>query len=165
MELLMEAANMELLTVKSNAFAEGSLIPIRYTARGADLSPDFELAGIAENAKSIAITCDDASHPLFPNYNHWLIWNIPVQEVIPEGIPRGATVDRLGGAIQGLAYGRNRYKGPKPPLKALHTYVFTVYVLDCKMDLGANARKRDLMNRMEGHILQQATLSGKFKSC
>ena len=155
---------MELLTVRSNAFAEGGLMPIRYTARGEDLSPDFELSGIAENAKSIAITCDDASHPLFPNYNHWVIWNIPVLAVIPEGIPRGATVDSLGGAIQGIAYGRNRYKGPKPPLKARHSYVFTVYVLDCNIDLGPNRRKRDLLKQMEGHILQQAILSGKFKN-
>ncbi len=155
---------MELLTVKSKAFAEGDLMPIRYTARGEDLSPDFELKGIPDHAKSIAITCDDASHPLFPNYNHWVIWNIPVQEVIPEGIPRSATVDSLGGAIQGIAYGRNRYKGPKPPLKTLHTYVFTIYILDCKIDLGSSSRKRDLLNRMEGHILQQAILSGKFKN-
>ncbi|MDF3002338.1 MAG: YbhB/YbcL family Raf kinase inhibitor-like protein [Bacillota bacterium] len=155
---------MKPLTVKSYAFEEGGLMPIRYTARGEDLSPDFELEGIDDHAKSIAITCDDASHPLFTNYNHWVIWNIPVQKVIPEGIPRGATVDRLAGAIQGIAYGRNRYKGPKPPLKALHTYVFTVYVLDCNIDLGSNSRKRDVLNQMEGHVLQQATLTGKFKN-
>ncbi|QOX62403.1 YbhB/YbcL family Raf kinase inhibitor-like protein [Anoxybacterium hadale] len=155
---------MQPLTVKSNAFEEGGLIPIRYTARGEDLSPDFELEGIVDHAESIAITCDDASHPLFPNYNHWVIWNIPVQEIIKEGIPRGATVDSLGGAIQGIAYGRNRYKGPKPPLNAFHTYVFTVYVLDCKIDLSPKSRKRDLLNQMEGHILQQATLLGKFKN-
>ncbi|MEM5767024.1 MAG: YbhB/YbcL family Raf kinase inhibitor-like protein [Bacillota bacterium] len=155
---------MEVLKIRSNAFTEGAWIPVKHTARGEDLSPDFEISGIAPNAASIAITLDDASHPIFPNYNHWAIWNLPVQEHIPEGIPCGKLVDRLGGAVQGLAYGRNRYKGPKPPLKTIHTYVFTVYVLDSKLDLAANSRKRDLIEKMNGHVLQQATLSGKFQS-
>ncbi|WP_099468311.1 YbhB/YbcL family Raf kinase inhibitor-like protein [Konateibacter massiliensis] len=155
---------METLKVKSNAFDEGGWIPVRYTARGEDLSPELELVGIAQNAKSIMITLDDASHPIFPNYNHWVIWNIPVQEVIPEGIPRGRSVDSLGGAVQGISYGRNRYKGPKPPFKAIHTYVFTVYILDCKIDSAANSKKRDLLNKMDGHVLQRATISAKFQS-
>ena len=155
---------MEILKVKSKAFDEGNWIPVRYTARGEDLSPDFKIDGIAQNAKTIAITLDDASHPIFPNYNHWVIWNIPVQAVIPEGIPHGKSVDSLGGAIQGTAYGRNRYKGPKPPLKSIHIYVFTIYILDCNVDLAANSKKQDFLNKIDGHILQQASLSGKFQS-
>lgn len=155
---------MEILEVKSKAFHEGSWIPAKYTARGDDLSPDIEIQGIDPNAKSIAITLDDASHPIFPNFNHWVIWNVPVQAVIPEGISHGKCVDSLGGAIQGIAYGRHRYKGPKPPQKSIHTYVFTIYILDSKVDLAANSKKRDLMNKIVGHILQQATLSGKFQS-
>lgn len=154
---------MESLRVKSKAFEEGSWIPVKYTARGTDISPDFEIMGIDPNAKSIAITLDDASHPIFPNYNHWIIWNIAIQSVIPEGISHGKYVDSLG-AIQGIAYGKNQYKGPKPPLKSIHTYVFTVYTLDCIIDLDASCRKREFLNKIDGHILQQATLSGKFQS-
>jgi Raf kinase inhibitor-like YbhB/YbcL family protein len=154
---------MEILKIKSNAFDEGGWIPIEYTARGADISPDFKISSIVPNAKSIAITLDDASHPIFPNYNHWVIWNIAVQSVIPKGIAHGKYVDSLD-ATQGIAYGRNKYKGPKPPLKSIHTYVFTIYILDCSLDLAANCRKRDFLNNADGHILQQATLSGKFQS-
>ena len=155
---------METLRIKSSAFDEGMWIPVKHSARGEDLSPDFEISGIDPNAKSIAITLDDASHPLFPNYNHWVIWNIPVQEIIPEGIPHGKPIGSLGGAVQGVAYGRNKYKGPKPPFKLIHTYVFTLYILDCKLDLAASGRKRDFIEKMNGHVLQQATLSGKFQS-
>jgi Raf kinase inhibitor-like YbhB/YbcL family protein len=155
---------VEILKVKSKAFDEGDWIPVKNSAREEDLSPDFEIEGMAQNAKSIAITLDDASHPIIPNYNHWLIWNIPVQSVIPEGIAHGSSVDSLCGAMQGIAYGRHRYKGPKPPLKLIHTYVFTVYILDSKLELSSRSKKRDLLNKIEGHILQQATLSGKFQS-
>lgn len=154
---------MEPLTVKSKAFQEGGWIPEKYTARGADLSPDFKLTNIAPHAKSIAITLDDASHPFFPNYNHWVVWNIAVQPVIPEGIAHGKYVSGLS-ATQGIAYGKNRYKGPKPPFKSVHTYVFTIYILDCRIDLDAKGRKRNLINNIQGHILQQTILSGKFQS-
>lgn len=154
---------MEKLEVKSSAFEEGGWIPLRNSAYGENLSPDFIISGIASNAKSIAITLDDASHPIFPNYNHWLIWNIPIQARIPEGIPKGKHIDGLCGAIQGIAYGRHRYKGPKPPQNSIHTYVFTIYVLDCSVTLSAGSRKRKFMTKIAGHVLQQFTLSGKFQ--
>jgi Raf kinase inhibitor-like YbhB/YbcL family protein len=153
---------METLIVTSKAFEDGGRIPVKHSARGENLSPAFELRGITPNAKSIAITLDDASHPFFPNYNHWVIWNLPVQTVIPEGISRGKSVDSLGGAIQGVAYGRHRYKGPKPPFHSAHTYVFTVYVLDSHLNLSASSRKRDFLAVIDGHVLQKATLSGTF---
>lgn len=152
------------LRVWSNAFQEGDWIPNRYSARGDDVSPDIQLEGIHPSAQSIAITLDDASHPLFPNYNHWLIWNLPVQNVIPEAVPHGKLVESLEGAMQGIGYGRHRYKGPKPPFKAIHTYVLTVYILDCKCELSFKSKKSDLLEKIEGHILQQETLSGKFQS-
>lgn len=155
---------MGTLSVSSNAFNEGGWMPLRYTARGENLSPDMEIEGIDSNAKTIAITMDDASHPIIPNFNHWVIWNIPVQTHIPKGILKGKHPDNLRSAIQGVAYGGNRYKGPKPPFKSIHTYVFTVYTLDTQIELDARSRKRDFLNKIEGHILQQATLSGKFQS-
>ena len=155
---------MAMLQIKSPALEEGGWIPVRYTARGEDISPGFVLSGIAPEAKTLAITLDDASHPLFPNYNHWLIWNIPVLTVIPEAIPRGKCIENLSGATQGIAYGKNRYKGPKPPLRAVHTYVYTLYVLDAKISLSASSRKRAFLSAIAGHVLQKATLSAKFQS-
>jgi len=90
-----------------------------------------------------------------------VIWNIEVQSIIPEGISHGRYVEDLG-VTQGIAYGRNKYKGPKPPLKSIHTYVFTIYILDCMLDLAARSKKRELLHKADGHILQQAKLSGKF---
>jgi len=150
--------------VTSTDFVEGDYIPIRYSARGEDISPPLQLDNISPEAKSIAITMDDASHPLFPNYNHWVIWNVPVQAVIPEAIPHGATLENLGNARQGIAYGRHRYKGPKPPFKSIHTYIFTVYILDSTCGLSENSHKKQLLSAMEGHILQKATLSGQFQN-
>ncbi|WP_195986106.1 YbhB/YbcL family Raf kinase inhibitor-like protein [Clostridium sp. D33t1_170424_F3] len=155
---------MQQLTLTSPAFTEGGWIPLDHTARGKDLSPELRLSGLDVKAVSLAVTMDDASYPLFPNYNHWVLWNVPAQEVIPAAIPAGGSIPVLSGAIQGVAYGRNRYKGPKPPLKAVHSYTFTVYVLDCTVSLPPHCRRTDLLAEIEGHILQRATLTGKFQN-
>ena len=77
----------------------------------------------------IASTLDDASHPLFPNYNHWVIWNIPVLTKIPKGIAHGETVSTLGGAVQDIAYGKHQYKVSKPPFQQIsHLCFYGVYV-------------------------------------
>lgn len=151
----------ENLTVTSNAFTNGGTVPVKYTGKGEDISPDLELSALAPGAKSIAIIMDDLDFPMGV-FNHWVIWNIPPMTQIPEAIPKGAAVSELGGAIQGKGYGVNQYKGPNPPF-GTHRYKFKVYVLDTKLNLDSNAGKKDLLNKMDGHILQYGSITGKFK--
>jgi len=153
---------MNELIVKTPAFKNEGLIPKDYTGYGEDISPEIHLSNIDEQAKSIAIIMNDIGHPI-PEYNHWVIWNIPVMEIIPANIPQGKIVEILSGAVQGRGYGRHRYKGPKPPFNWSHRYQFNIYTLDCMLDLPAASRKRDLLRSMEGHILQQAILVGRYR--
>lgn len=148
--------------VTSPAFENEAVIPIQYTGRGKDISPELRLSTISERGRSMAVIMDDLGHPI-PAYNHWVIWNIPVMPTIPEDIPYGAHVGDLGGAVQGRGYGRNRYRGPKPPFNWSHRYRFHVYVLDCMLDLPETARKRDLLAAMQGHVLQDGSLIGRFR--
>lgn len=154
----------EQLVVTSPVFQEGGWIPLEHTARGSDRSPELNLSNIDIGGVCLAITLDDSSHPLFPNYNHWLIWNIPAQHCIPANIPHGSTITDPFPAKQGRAYGRHCYKGPKSPGKSVHSYVFTVYVLDAELDISENSKRDALLAAMDGHVLQQATLSGMFQS-
>jgi len=150
------------LVVKTAAFEHEGLIPIDNTGYGADMSPELQLQNIDKFAKSIAVIMDDMGHPISA-YNHWVIWNIPIQEIIPVKIPHGKTVEMLSGAIQGRGYGKHKYRGPKPPFNWSHRYQFNVYTLDCILDLPATSRKRDVLKAMEGHILQQAILAGHYR--
>ncbi len=101
---------IEALKLSSRDFEAGGWISRKNSARGENRSPALTLEGIAPEARSLAIMMDDASHPLFKNYNHWVIWNLPVQAEIPGSIPPGKIVDSLDGAVQGMAYGRHAYK-------------------------------------------------------
>jgi Raf kinase inhibitor-like YbhB/YbcL family protein len=150
------------LTVTSNAFENGGIIPIQYTGRGQDISPDFQLSSISENGKSITIIMDDLDVPVIGTLNHWVIWNIPIQEYIPENIPHGANVEAMGNAVQGKGWGKHMYRGPKPPFGS-HRCQFHVYVLDSKLDLSSDAGKKELLNAMDGHVIQYGCLTGNFK--
>jgi Raf kinase inhibitor-like YbhB/YbcL family protein len=153
---------MKELIVKTPAFEHEGLILIEYTGYGADMSPELHLHNISEDAKSIAIIMNDVGHPM-PAYNHWIIWNIPVAETIPANIPHGKTVESPAGAVQGRGYCKHRYSGPKPPFSWSHNYQFDVYTLDCILDIPAKSKKRDLLNAMEGHILQKSSLVGHYR--
>lgn len=149
------------LNVVSSAFINLGVIPDKYTGRGEDLSPALELFELVDDAVSIAIIMEDLDVPWKSNFIHWVIWNIPASTHIPEGISHGGTVHELNGAIQGVAYGRNRYRGPMPPF-GTHRYQFHVFVLDTTFDLDSSCGKRDLIDAMEGHILQYGTLIGWY---
>lgn len=153
---------MENLIVSSPCFEHEGLIPIDNTGYGADISPELVLTGLSRNAVSIAVIMNDMGH-FIPAYNHWIIWNIPAASVIPGNIPHGRKVDSLGGAMQGRGYGKHGYRGPKPPFHWSHIYHFNVYVLDRFLKLPSNARKKDLLTEMNGHILQQAILAGHYR--
>jgi Raf kinase inhibitor-like YbhB/YbcL family protein len=59
-------------------------------------------------------------------------------------------------------FGKVGYGGPAPPDKR-HTYVFKLYALDCALKLAAGeSTKADVEKAMEGHILEQAKLTGTY---
>jgi len=159
---IMNYSNFEELIVTSDSFEDGGTMPIQYTGRGEDISPSLSLSTISENAVSIAIIMDDLDVPIIGTYNHWVIWNIPVQNIIPENIPHGDIVESLGNAVQGNGYGKHGYRGPKPPFGS-HRYQFHVFILDCELDLSNNTRKKELLESMNGHILQYGCIMGIFE--
>lgn len=135
---------------------------MEYTGRGANISPQFIIKNLSSNAKTIVITLEDLSHPI-KNFTHWIIWNIPAINIIPKAIPAGKAVNAPKGAVQGIGYGLHRYAGPKPPKGKSHRYGFTVYVLDCSLDLKAPSTKKRVLNKAADHIIQQGKICGYFE--
>lgn len=152
------------LIITSRSFEDGKMIPVKYTGFGQDISPDFQLTNLCENAASIAIIMDDMDVKFIPEFNHWLIWNISKTKEIPENIPHSAVIPALGNAVQGIAWGKNRYRGPKQPffVRNTHRYMFRFFVLDCFLSLDSSTRKQELLKAMDGHILQEGNIVGKY---
>lgn len=150
----------KMLKIHCSGIENGKFL-IGHTGRGADRSPELVLENLSPEAVTLAVTLEDMSHPI-KNFTHWVIWNLPAADRIPGAIPAGKTVP--GGGVQGVAYGLHRYAGPKPPRRTQHTYRFTVYALDCTLDLSPASRKKVFLRAAEGHILQRGSISGIFAS-
>lgn len=154
------------LVVTSLGFKHNGSMPVEYTGYGMDNSPPLSVSGLSQETMSLAIIMVDLDVPFVREYPHWLIWNLPVKTEIPGSIPHGETLEELGGARQGIAYGKHEYRGPKPPkfIRTPHRYVFTVYALDTVLETDQGANKKSLLKAMQGHILQQGTITGIYKN-
>ena len=154
---------MEDLQFECKGMKSGEKFPIRNTGRGEDISPGFLLRNLSPKAKTLAITLEDITHPIFKNFTHWLIWNIPAGEQIGEAISRGKFVPGVGNARQGLGYGLYRYAGPKPPQGKRHLYRFTVYALDREIDLKFPHTKRNFIKTAKAYMLQRGSMVYEFE--
>lgn len=156
--LLAGGASMEL---KSQAFQPGDLIPAKYTCDGQDISPPLTWSDPPAGTKSFALISDDPDAPV-GTWVHWVIWNIPASaRSLEENLPKKDSLPN--GAKQGTTdFRRIGYGGPCPP-SGTHRYFFKLYALDTTLNLPAATTKKDLEKAMQGHILVQAELIGKYR--
>lgn len=142
------------LVITSSAFIEKGAIPMQYTCEGNQMSPPLKLSNIPPRTQSLALIVHDPDAPMKGGFTHWVMWNIPVQEDIPENYK--AAMQGLNGA------GQIGYTGPCPPT-GTHRYNFKIYALDTKLNLSDQTDKQALEKAMKGHILGEGTLTGMYK--
>jgi len=149
------------IQVTSQAFAEGEMIPEKYTCDGNDISPPLSWSGVPEGTKSLALIGDDPDAPM-GTWVHWVLYNLPPDVVgIPENVPPHETLEN--GAKQGMTdFRRIGYGGPCPP-GGTHRYFFKLYALDTLLELDAGATKKELLDAMEGHTLGEGQLMGRYR--
>ncbi len=148
-------------TVSSTAFSEGGMIPLKYTCDGDDVSPPLSFEGLPDQAASLAVISDDPDAPM-GTWVHWVLYNLPPDtRQLPEKLSGDENLEN--GARHGISdFGRFGYGGPSPP-SGTHRYFFKVYALDALLDLSGRVTKYDLEAAMEGHILAEGSLMGKYR--
>src|SRR5262249_34951218 len=111
--------------------------------------------GAPRKTQSLALIVEDP-HTANGTFTHWLLFNInpDAEEIVEEGVPPGAR--------QGLNdFGIVEYGGPKPP-DGEQRYYFKLYALDILLDLKDGAERDEIEAAMEGHVLGEATLMGRY---
>ena len=157
-----EEAQKMTIKVTSPTFEEGGMIPSKYTADGQNISPPLKWEGVPDGTKSLALISDDPDAPV-GTWVHWVMWNIPADVAeLTENVPPDE--DLPDGSRQGITdFGRHGYGGPAPP-SGTHRYYFKIYALDTNLDLPSSSTKSDLLKAMQGHVLAEGQLMGKYKS-
>ena len=149
------------LTLSSSAFASGEKIPPRYTCSGADVSPPLAWDAPPAGTRSFALIADDPDAPA-GTWVHWVLFDLPAEaRALEAGIAKQAEL--ANGARQGRNdFGKIGYGGPCPPPGKPHRYFFKLYALDTKLALKSGATKAAMEKAMQGHILAQGELLGRF---
>lgn len=154
-------ATSEGIKLTSPAFEDGKSIPIIYTCDGKDISPELVWNDPPEGTATFALICDDPDAPS-GTWVHWVIYDIPDtarnlqasfpdDPVLPDSIIQGRN-----------SFGRIGYGGPCPPHSTTHRYYFKIYALDVKLNLSGSLSKSELEKAMDGHILAEGQLMGKY---
>ena len=149
------------MQLTSAAYQHGAQIPIRYTCEGDNISPQFSWKDAPGETKSFALVLQDPDAPRVGGFTHWILYNIPRgTESIQENVPQPEKVLDIG------TQGRNDanqigYLGPCPP-SGIHRYYARLYALDRELVLPPGANHKELNEAMQGHILAQAELMGKY---
>jgi len=149
------------MEIISSGFDEGAMIPEKYTCDDIDISPPLKWSKVPDGTKTFAIICEDPDAPM-GTWVHWVIYNLPanineLSEDVPslEILPNGAKQGRND-------FGKIGYGGPCPP-GGTHRYYFKIYALFEELKVEAGITKSELLKSMEGHILSEGQLMGRYK--
>ena len=150
------------MELRSEAFAYDGEIPKKYSCQGLDVSPPLTFVDIPAKAQALVLVCEDPDAPL-GTFTHWVLYNLPPSlGGVPENVQKMEEV--LGGAFQGRnGFGRVGYNGPCPPNGPYHRYFFRLYALDSKVELQPRLSKTTVLRRIEGRVLAEAELMGRYR--
>ncbi len=149
------------IKIKSPALVPGGKIPGKYTCDGMDISLPLAWTSGPEGTKTFALICDDPDAPR-GTWVHWVLFNLPADIIeLRENVPPERELE--SGAKQGMNdFRKIGYGGPCPP-GGTHRYYFKLYALDTEINLEAGATKSELLKAMEGHILAEGQLMGRYE--
>jgi Raf kinase inhibitor-like YbhB/YbcL family protein len=146
------------LRIASPSFEQGAIIPSEFTCDGNGLNPALQFSGVPAATKSLVLIVFDPDVPKAVKadgrYLHLALWDLtPAAAGIAEGEAR-----------QGLNEGGpGGYIRPCPP-NGEHRYVFQLFTLDTTLGDAKISRETDLRRAMDGHVLDQAELIGRYTS-
>ncbi|HET6583388.1 MAG TPA: YbhB/YbcL family Raf kinase inhibitor-like protein [Nannocystaceae bacterium] len=147
------------IALTSTAFADGEVIPDRYTCNGDGVSPPLSWANVPAGTKSFAIVVDDpdAAKKVFV---HWVAWAIAGDETM--------LIESIAPVDEDFVQGRNDtgdagYAPPCPPSDdEPHRYEHHIFAVDFVPNLPLETTRDELYRRLDGRVLAKGELVGLF---
>ncbi len=171
--------NPDMLTIKlrSAAFTDGGMIPKTFTCDGPSHSPPLAWPGVPRRGDAQAgvdlrrSRCPrgnpsgrTGSPSTFPSSLKGPKEAVPADEMMPGAFMQGSPPagEKLEARQGKNDFGKTGYGGPCPP-SGTHRYFFRLYALNSKLKLGASATRAEVLTAIEGCILAEGRLMGKYE--
>jgi Raf kinase inhibitor-like YbhB/YbcL family protein len=153
------------ISVVSEAFANDTPMPARYTADGEGLSPPIGWRDLPPAAAEVVLIVEGADSPTPIPVLHLIAWGLPAG---PASLPEGAFPSKSHpgrfGALGRNSFRKAEYLPPDPPPgHGHHRYVFQVFAVDRKFDLRPDTNKEELLRALDGHVLARGRLVGLYE--
>jgi Raf kinase inhibitor-like YbhB/YbcL family protein len=149
------------MRLSSSAFADGAMIPRRFTCDGQNLSPPLTWTDVPNGAHSLVMLCDDPDAP-GGTWHHWAVYDVPRDRAgLPEGVsPRDDGFKQATNDFRRVGYG-----GPCPPHgHGPHHYHFRLLALSVEQLRPRRGPSCEEVEReARQHIIAEATLVGVYK--
>ena len=152
------------LKLSSPAFNSGDAIPTKFTCEGDDVSPPLKWENSPSGTKTFAIILEDPEDTTAPGgiFTHWTLFNVP-SDIMELEENASATGKIPNDAVEGKNdFGNIGYGGPCPDGSGKHNYRFTIYSIDKKLSLGSGTSMKQLLENIEGHVIEKAELRGIY---
>lgn len=143
------------MKIYSNDFTDKQFLDSRFTCDGGHIRPHLAWSDIPVAAKALTLCMFDPDAP-GEGFLHWLVVNLPAQDLSLESL---ADLPATGKQIKNDA-GKFEYHGPCPP-QGVHRYQFTLSALDLESINPDDYQ--DFLQQIEGHVLEQAMLTGLYE--
>lgn len=155
----------ETLAVRSDAFADGRPIPVRFTADGEKRSFPVAWSGVPEHAGAVVVLVEDADSPTPVPLLHVLAYDEPGRDGDwPEGALRSPDHEGEGHALGHNSFLKNEYLPPDPPPgHGPHRYVVQVFALAHACGFDKTPGKHDVVEALKRGVLAKGRLTGTYE--
>lgn len=145
------------IAFESDAFADGEVVPQRYTCDGTNAAPPLKWRGVPDETAELVLLLEDPDAP-DEVFVHWMVAGLdPNLPELPEDfVPETAKVGVND-------YGSADYRGPCPPQGAdNHRYVFTLLAVREPTLLDARFTPQQLFDLLADNVLAAGQLVARY---
>jgi Raf kinase inhibitor-like YbhB/YbcL family protein len=161
---------VQVMSLTTTAWQDGSVIPLKHTQAGEEVSPPLTWTDPPETTQSFVLIVHDidaTNADANSDTLHWMVWNIPAKtRSLPERVAQGP---ELPDGSRQIAQTGPYYRGPAAPATGPeHHYVFDLYALDAMVEVPAVGQtvaqtRAAVLAAMTGHVRGKGTLIGRFR--
>src|SRR6188474_3459220 len=148
------------MLLESDAYADGAIVPAKYSNAGGSTMPAFKITNIPMGTVSFAVIFHDIE-PVVGNppgdVLHAMFWNVPAASAGWSEGPQDGSKMPAGTVMGNNITGKPIYMGPGAPAgPRYHHYIFEVYALNANLDIPPASTREAFYAALVGKVVGKA---------